>query len=162
MTQNFPPPCLRGLEIKRAPASSASAAENHLRVTIRSELGCLSGRLRASVGREFEHRFAHFFAGLELDHRARRDADGVCRSVRIQANAGLAHFDFEYPKVSQFNFFSLSNSFGDVIESLLDDVEDALLNQAGLVADADDQVTLCHRTFIKVGCFAAGLTMASV
>src|SRR6266516_6570930 len=128
-----------------------------LRSVAVSSLGCRSG-LRASIGREFEHGFAHFLAGFEFDNSARRNADVVFRSIRVAANPGLAYFHLEDAKVSQFDLLPLSNSFSDVIQGFLDHFEDALLDQAGFFADADYQVTFCHRT-LRVGCSDAGRTL---
>src|SRR2546427_3301925 len=132
-----------------------------LRPATVSGLGCRSGRLCAFIGCELEHRLAHFLAGFEFDNGARRNADVVFRSVRVAANTGLAYFHLEDAKVSQFDLLPLSNSFSDVIKCFLDHFEDALLDQAGFVADADYQVTFCHRA-LRVGCSDAGRTLASV
>jgi len=43
------------------------------------------------------------------------------------------------------HYFPLRNSFRDIIQRFLDDFEHILLDQAGFVADADYQVTFCHR-----------------
>src|SRR5438128_2426857 len=89
-----------------------------LRRATESRLGCRSG-LGAFIGRELEHRFAHFLAGFEFDNGARRNADVVFRSIRVAANTGLAYFHFEDPKVSQFDLLPLRNSSTDVIKRFL-------------------------------------------
>src|ERR1044071_2511432 len=128
------------LKKRRSPVSTNAPERESTKMS-----GFGLSRGRAVCGSELEDGFAHFLAGFEFHHRARRNADVIFRSVWISADAGFTHFHFEDSEVSQFHLLPLSNSFGDVVERFLNHFEDALLDQAGFVADTDHQVSFCHR-----------------
>ena len=104
----------------------------------------LSGMFLNVLGREFQDRLPHFFAGLEFDDRALRNGNVRAGVVWISAHARFADLDFEDTEVSQFDLSALGHRFGDVVESLLHDIQHLLLDQIGFVADADDKVSFGH------------------
>jgi len=96
---------------------------------------------------KFQHLGAHFFAGLELDDGPLGDRDIGRRCIWIASDPSLPDFDFEDSEISKFNRISFRERFGDIIEGLLNDVQDLLLRDVRVGADADNQVALCkcHR-----------------
>lgn len=107
----------------------------------------LVGMFLNVLGREFQDRLSHFFAGLEFDHGALRNRNVRARIVWISAHAGFADFDFKDTEVSQFDLSALGHRFGDVVKGLLDDIQHLLLDQIGFVADANDKVSFGHKVF---------------
>ena len=102
------------------------------------------GLRQPRFGREFEHVGPHFLAGLEFHHGAGGNGHVGFRRVGIAADARLADFDLEDAEVAQFHLVALGERLGDVIERFLHHVEHLLLDEAGFIADANNQVTFCE------------------
>src|SRR2546425_8335988 len=95
-------------------------------------------------GRDLEHVFAHVLARLEFNDRPFRDGHVGAGIVGIAPNARFADFNLENAKVTQLDLFATGNSFSDVVKGSLNDVEDLLLHQPRLIADADYEVSFGH------------------
>ena len=98
-------------------------------------------------GGKFQHIFAHVLARLELDDRTLGNGHISARIVRITSHPRFSDFYLEDAKITQLDLFALCNSFSDVVKSSLNDIEDLLLHQPGLIADAADEVSFGHRIF---------------
>jgi hypothetical protein len=91
------------------------------------------------LGKLHDLRF-HFLAGLELDDSAGRNGHIVLGAIRIAADARLAELDLEDTKITKLDGLPIGETFGQMIQRALDDVQHVLLNHSGLVADAYDKV----------------------
>jgi len=59
--------------------------------------------------------------------------------------SGRLRFSFrENAKIPQLDLFATGNSFSDVVKGSLNDVEDLLLHQPRLIADANYEVSFGH------------------
>ena len=104
-------------------------------------------RERLSLGRRFalhDRRklcdfLPHDLAGLEFNRGPSRNDKAASRLIRVAAHTWLGEFDFEDAEVSQFDRISLRESVGDVVERPLDNIENLVLDQAGFVADFNDE-----------------------
>jgi len=63
-------------------------------------------------------------------------------AVRISAYTSLAQFHFEDPKIAQFDGLTSGQTFDEMIQSALNDVQYVLLNHSRLIADANHQIAL--------------------
>lgn len=116
-----------------------------------ASLGSLAFRFRDLLWGELEHGFAHFLAGLKLDDCSWGNGDVSGRSIRITADPCFPNLYFENSEIPEFNFLSLRDSIGNVVERFLHDREHILLNEPGFLADSHYQVTLCHSGCVGLG-----------
>jgi len=87
---------------------------------------------------------AHFLAGLELDDRAGRDGHIPGRGVGVPPNPRLANLHLEDPEVAQLDGFAPGERVGDVVQGFLNHGQHLLLDEAGFLADAEDEVAFGH------------------
>jgi hypothetical protein len=95
----------------------------------------LSVRVRLQLRRELTHALLHDFAGLEFYRRARRDDEAAPRLIRVPADARPGEFHLEDTEIAQLDTVPASESFDDLIERLLNDLEYLMLNKPCVVAD---------------------------
>ena len=129
----------------RTPLSCAARAATFFFVVRWRRIGSGMGFSPRQIGRgQFQDVFAHVLARLELDNGAFRNWHVGAGIVRIAANTRFSDFDLEDAKITQLDLFATCNSFSDVVKGCLNDIEDLLLHQPGLIADADDEVSFGH------------------
>ena len=104
-------------------------------------LGALLRRRRVAFqnGRKFRHLLPHDLAGLKFYGRACWNDEAAAGLIGVTADTRLGQFDFENAEVTQFHGVALREGVGDVIEGPLDNIEYLMLNQAGFVADLNDE-----------------------
>ena len=98
-----------------------------------------------------QHPLTHDLSGLELHGRTRGDRYIDFGLVGIATDAGASKAHLEHSEIPQFYPFTFGQCVGDMVQSLLDDVEDVALNETCFVADGDNEVA-----FGKIGLVEKG------
>lgn len=101
--------------------------------------------------RSEKNTLAHNLARLELDGCPGRNDHVFFRFVRIPAHTGFREPNFENSEVSELHVLSLGQGVRDVVECFLDNIKDLLLDNPGLLTDADNQISfreVCHKVEI--------------
>ena len=80
-------------------------------------------------GQELQHFFLQFLAGLELDHCPGGNGHITVRVVRIPADLGFGHPDFESSEIPQHHLGIPRQMGGHVVQEKLQDVKYLILGQ---------------------------------
>lgn len=114
--------------------------------------------------------FKHL-AHLEFNHRPLGDNHTDFRFVGIAAHAGLTHLDLKDAEIAQLNVAALNQSILDSIKSPLNNIDDLLLGQAGILVYLENDFALGevrhsflieYNLYLKCFAFQANVELADL